>query len=176
MVYASLLGKSLFVVFGKSFLGFCKIFTPGGPYYKKAPHNMNQLFDYKQIFSVKDVVSKFKLSMAIKQQNELKVEWEDKPKLRTSITFKDYPQFSAYVGKPLSFVGQVNSFPSTDGIFQRFFNSFCCFMIILILKQHPLLKISIDKQIIGSYSQRRSKYIVWIFHILTPILSTWGLL
>ena len=29
MVYASLLGKSLFVAFGKSFLGFRKIFTPG---------------------------------------------------------------------------------------------------------------------------------------------------
>ena len=28
MVYLSLLGKSLFVAFGKSFLGFCKIFTP----------------------------------------------------------------------------------------------------------------------------------------------------
>ena len=28
MVYASLLGKSLFVTFGKSFLGFRKIFTP----------------------------------------------------------------------------------------------------------------------------------------------------
>ena len=29
MVYASLLGKSLFVALGKSFLVFCKIFTPG---------------------------------------------------------------------------------------------------------------------------------------------------
>ena len=28
MVYVSLLGKSLFVAFGKSFLGFRKIFTP----------------------------------------------------------------------------------------------------------------------------------------------------
>ena len=28
MVYASLLGKSLFLAFGKGFLGFCKIFTP----------------------------------------------------------------------------------------------------------------------------------------------------
>ena len=30
MVYASLLGKSLFVAFGKSFLGFREIFTPTG--------------------------------------------------------------------------------------------------------------------------------------------------
>ena len=29
MVYASLMGKSLFVAFGKSSLGFRKIFTPG---------------------------------------------------------------------------------------------------------------------------------------------------
>ena len=28
MVYASILGKSLFLAFGKGFLGFCKIFTP----------------------------------------------------------------------------------------------------------------------------------------------------
>ena len=67
-------------------------------------HNMNQLFDYQQIFPVKDVVSKLKLSMALKQQNELKIECENKPKLRTFITFKDYQQLPAYVGKPLSFV------------------------------------------------------------------------
>ena len=28
MVYASLLGKSLFLALGKGFFGFCKIFTP----------------------------------------------------------------------------------------------------------------------------------------------------
>ena len=28
MVYATFLGKSLLVAFGKGFLGFCKIFTP----------------------------------------------------------------------------------------------------------------------------------------------------
>ena len=65
---------------------------------------MNQIFDSQQIFSIKNVVSKLKLSMAIKQQNELRIECKNKPKLRTFITFKDYQQLPAYVGKPLSFV------------------------------------------------------------------------
>ena len=36
--------------------------------------------------------------------NELRIECENKPKLRTFITFKNYQQLPAYVGKPLSFV------------------------------------------------------------------------
>ena len=67
-------------------------------------HDLNQVFDFQQIFSVKDIVSKLRQSMTKKQQNELKTECENKPKLRTFITFKDYEKLPAYIGKPLSFI------------------------------------------------------------------------
>ena len=46
MVYASRLGKSLFVTFGKSFLDFCGILTPGKTF---------GLMDYSTDFGVQKV-------------------------------------------------------------------------------------------------------------------------
>ena len=43
-------------------------------------HDMNHIYDFQQIFSIKGVVSKLRLSMAKKQQNEIKIECEKKPK------------------------------------------------------------------------------------------------
>ena len=52
----------------------------------------------------------FQFYMAVKQQNELIVECENKPKLRTFITFKDYQQLTAYVGN-------INLLASLDWVY-----------------------------------------------------------
>ena len=64
------------------------------------------IFDNQQIFSSKDIVSKLKSSMVKRQQEIVKIECENKPKLRTFMLFKDFQALPPHVGKPLSFVGR----------------------------------------------------------------------
>ena len=47
MVYASLLGKSLFLAFGKGFFVFCKIFTPDFVTKQSFRHNQNYAANQK---------------------------------------------------------------------------------------------------------------------------------
>ena len=67
-------------------------------------NDLAPLYDLQQIFPVKDVVSQLKSAMTIKQQNNVRIECEQKPKLRTFVTFKDYQNLPPHVGKPLSFL------------------------------------------------------------------------
>ena len=67
-------------------------------------NNMNHVYDVQQIFPVKDIVAKLKLSLLKKQQQLVQIECESKPKLRSFITFKDYKTLPLQVGKPLSFI------------------------------------------------------------------------
>ena len=65
---------------------------------------LNYIFDNQHIFHTKDIVSKLKLSMNQKQQERIKFECENKPKLRTFMLFKEFQTLPPHVGKPLSFV------------------------------------------------------------------------
>ena len=67
-------------------------------------HNLTHIFENQQIFSIKDVIYKLKASMREKQQDLIKTECENKPKLRTFLLFKDFQTLPPHVGKPLSFV------------------------------------------------------------------------
>ena len=66
--------------------------------------NLRQIYDVQQLFPVKNVVARLKLSLIQKQQEFLKNECERKPKLRTFIKFKDFKTLPPHVGKPLSFL------------------------------------------------------------------------
>ena len=67
-------------------------------------HNLTYIFENQQIFSIKDIIYKLKTSMREKQQDLIKTECENKPKLRTFLLFKDFQTLPPHVGKPLSFV------------------------------------------------------------------------
>ena len=67
-------------------------------------NGLNFVFENQQIFSSKKIVSELKLSMIKKQQEILKIECGNKPKLRTFMRFKDFQTLPPHVGKPLSFV------------------------------------------------------------------------
>ena len=67
-------------------------------------HNLAYIFKNQQIFSTKEITSKLKSSMREKQQELLKTECQNKPKLRTFMLFKDFQILPPHVGKPLSFV------------------------------------------------------------------------
>jgi hypothetical protein len=67
-------------------------------------NNLNHVYDVQQIFPVKDIVAKLKLSLISKQQQLVKIECESKPKLRSFKTFKDFQTVPPHVGKPLSFL------------------------------------------------------------------------
>merc|ERR1711954_282175 len=56
------------------------------------------------IFSIKDIIYKLKTSMREKQEDLIKTECENQPKLRTFLLFKDFQTLPPHVGKPLSFV------------------------------------------------------------------------
>ena len=56
------------------------------------------------IFSIKEIILKLKSSMRENQQELLKTECQNKPKLRTFMLFKDFQILPPHVGKPLSFV------------------------------------------------------------------------
>ena len=67
-------------------------------------NGLDYIFENQHIFNCKEIVSKLKLSMAKKQQEIIKFECENKPKLRTFMLFKDFQTLPPHVGKPLSFV------------------------------------------------------------------------
>ena len=67
-------------------------------------HNLAYIFENQQIFSNKEITSQLKSSMREKQQELLKTECQNKPKLRTFMLFKDFQILPPHVGKPLSFV------------------------------------------------------------------------
>ena len=67
-------------------------------------HNMAHVFDQQQIFPTKSTIKQLKSSMYKMQQQLLKTECENKPKLRTFMLFKDFENLPPHVGKPLSFV------------------------------------------------------------------------
>ena len=66
-------------------------------------NNCEYIYDRQQIFPLKQIIGKLKLSMYNKQQVYLRAECENKPKLRTFVTFKDYATLAPHVGKPLTF-------------------------------------------------------------------------
>jgi hypothetical protein len=67
-------------------------------------YNLNQVYDFQQIFPVKNIITQLKTCMLSKQQELIQTECENKPKLRTFVTFKDYTTLPPHVGKPLSFI------------------------------------------------------------------------
>ena len=67
-------------------------------------HNLAQIFDDEQIFRTKEITLKLKTSMYEMQQQILRNECKNKPKLRTFMLFKDFGPLPPHVGKPLSFV------------------------------------------------------------------------
>ena len=67
-------------------------------------HNMSHIFEQQQIFPAKATIMQLKNSMLKKQQQFLKTECENKPKLRTFMLFKDFENLAPHVGKPLSFI------------------------------------------------------------------------
>merc|ERR1712074_53527 len=68
-------------------------------------YNMGHIFDQQQIFSQKETIQNLKSLMFEKQRELVKVECENKSKLRTFMQFKDFKTLPApHVGKPLSFV------------------------------------------------------------------------
>ena len=67
-------------------------------------NSLNHVYDLQQMFPVKDVIVKLKMSMLSKQQELVKTECQGKPKLRTFLTFKDFQVIPPHVGKPLSFI------------------------------------------------------------------------
>jgi len=67
-------------------------------------HNLAKIFDDEQIFPTKEITLKLKTSMYEMQQQIIKNECKNKPKLRTFMLFKDFGPLPPHVGKPLSFV------------------------------------------------------------------------
>ena len=67
-------------------------------------HNLAKIFDDQQIFQSKEIAVKLKTSMYELQQQLLRNECLNKPKLRTFMLFKDFGPLPPHVGKPLSFV------------------------------------------------------------------------
>ena len=67
-------------------------------------HNLAKIFDDQQIFQSKEIATKLKTSMYELQQQIVRNECQNKPKLRTFMLFKDFGPLPPHVGKPLSFV------------------------------------------------------------------------
>ena len=65
---------------------------------------MSHIYDDEQIFPVKSVVLKIQNSMKNKQIENAMIACNDKPKLRTFVTFKDFKSISPHMTKPLSFI------------------------------------------------------------------------
>ena len=66
--------------------------------------NLGHIYDRQQLFPVKSIISELKESLVKKQQILLKNECQQKPKLRTFVTFKDFESLPPHVGKPLTFI------------------------------------------------------------------------
>ena len=67
-------------------------------------NGLSEIFQNGLSFDLKETVNSLKHSLLKKQQNALKVECSQKPKLRTFVKFKDFTNTPAYLTKPLSFV------------------------------------------------------------------------
>merc|ERR1712105_289793 len=67
-------------------------------------NGLNYIFENQHIFNSKEIVSRLKLLMTKKQQEIIKFECENKPKLRTFMLFKDFQTLPPHAGKPLSFI------------------------------------------------------------------------
>ena len=65
---------------------------------------MPEVFENGFIFDLKQTVDNLKSEMLQKQQNTLKTECSQKPKLRTFVKFKNFSETPAYLTKPLSFI------------------------------------------------------------------------
>ena len=65
--------------------------------------NLFTVYDTSQIFDLKQIATAIKSSYFIKQCNDLKLECQNKPKLRTFIMFKNFQEQPSYIGKPLTF-------------------------------------------------------------------------
>ena len=69
-----------------------------------ADNDLSEVFGNGLIFDLKQTVDNLKSKMLQKQQNVLKTECSQKPKLRTFIKFKNFSDTPAYLTKPLSFI------------------------------------------------------------------------
>ena len=68
-------------------------------------HNkLSTIYENANIFELKSVIEKLQNSMLIAQQSDIKIQCENKPKLRTFIKFKDFSNTPSYLTKPLSFI------------------------------------------------------------------------
>ena len=67
-------------------------------------NNLGYIFESQQIFPSVIVNKNLKESLSKKQQELVKLECENKPKLRTFLKIKDFGQISPHVGRTLSFV------------------------------------------------------------------------
>ena len=66
--------------------------------------NLNNIYDHNRPFSLKCTLETMREHFKIDQANYLKQECEQKPKLRTFMTFKQFNVMPAYVTKPLTFL------------------------------------------------------------------------
>ena len=66
--------------------------------------NLNTTYDHNRPFSLKCTLETMKEHFKIDQANYLKQECEQKTKLRTFLTFKQFNVMPAYVTKPLTFL------------------------------------------------------------------------
>ena len=67
-------------------------------------HNLADCFDSDMSFCSQSVIVKLKESMAVKQCFELQNICQEKPKLRTFITFKEFGVTPSYITMPMSFI------------------------------------------------------------------------
>ena len=67
-------------------------------------NDCGNIFVAQQQFNAKDIIDKLKVSMTLKQKEEIKEECRQKPKLRTFINFKNFDAVSPHIGKSLTFV------------------------------------------------------------------------
>ena len=65
--------------------------------------NLSNIFEMKEIFNLKDIIYKLKISLHQKQIEYLKTECQTKPKLRTFILFKDFDNTPSYITQTLNF-------------------------------------------------------------------------
>ena len=69
-----------------------------------AAGNMSDIYENETVFELKSVIEKLQNCMLLAQQADLKIECENKPKLRTFMKFKDFSRTPSYLTKPLSFI------------------------------------------------------------------------
>ena len=66
--------------------------------------NLNSTYDANRPFSLQCILKSMKLKLKSEQAEYLKNECEQKPKLRTFLTFKEFNKIPSYVTKPLTFL------------------------------------------------------------------------